>query len=61
MFYGDMRKLERRIERLERKTDIVEDNSISIYLDFNNAGEYDPSEIYLLAVVPPKSRWRGTR
>ena len=60
MFYGDMKKLEKRIERLERKNDTTADNSI-IYLDFNDAGEHDPNEVFLLCVVPPKSQWRGMR
>ena len=61
MFYGDMKRLEKRVERLERKNDVTEDNSLRIYLDFNERGEHDPNEIFLIATVPPKSQWRGLR
>lgn len=61
MFNSNLKRLEKRIERLECKKNIVADDTIKIYLDFNDEGEKDKANIYLLAVIPPKSRWRTTK
>lgn len=59
MFYSNMRRLEKRIEQLE-KTSVAkqEEQGIKILLDFNRDGEDDPNNVYLLATIPPKSQWK---
>ena len=59
MFYNALHKLERRIERLENENRrLKKDEGIRILLDCNEDGENDPSKIYLLTTIPPRSQWK---
>ena len=59
MFYGAMKKLEKRVELLEKASRRKkQDEGIRILLDCNEEGEDNPDKVYLLCVVPPKSQWK---
>ncbi len=60
MFYNDIRRLEKRLKKLEqeRRQEKKEDGGIKIILDFNRDGEDDPDKKYLIATIPPKSQWK---
>ena len=60
MLNNELRKLEKRIDKLEQDRKKKEnDKGTKIFLDFNSDGENDPENIYLLATIPPRSQWVG--
>ena len=59
MYKNDINGLQKRVRRIEENHSQPKSSEcLEIYIDF---GEQDPSEIYLLAVVPPRRKWKGLR
>lgn len=58
MFNGDIRKLEKRIERLEQANKKKQgQGGIKVLLDFNRNGENNLDKVFLLTTIPPISQW----
>ena len=59
MYRNDIIGLQKRVRQIEeRHSQPKNSECLEIYIDF---GEQDPADIYLLAVVPPRRKWRGFR